>query len=33
VNKSYVRITVGVRIGTIERSIGKAKGVIEKQPR
>ena len=31
--KAYVGITVDVRIGTIERSIGKAKRVIDKRPK
>jgi phenylacetate-CoA ligase len=31
--KSYIGITVDVRIGTIERSIGKAKRVIDKRPK
>ncbi|HUQ75288.1 MAG TPA: phenylacetate--CoA ligase PaaK [Burkholderiales bacterium] len=31
--KSYVGITAEVRIGTIERSIGKAKRVIDKRPK
>jgi len=31
--KSYVGITSDVRIGTIERSIGKAKRVIDKRPK
>jgi len=30
--KSYVGITADVRIGTIERSIGKAKRVVDKRP-
>jgi phenylacetate-CoA ligase len=31
--KAYVGITVDVRIGTVERSIGKAKRVIDKRPK
>jgi phenylacetate-CoA ligase len=31
--KSYVGITSEVRVGTVERSIGKAKRVIDKRPR
>ena len=31
--KAYIGITVGVRAGSIERSIGKAKRVIDKRPR
>ena len=31
--KSYIGITTDVRIGTIERSIGKAKRVIDKRPK
>jgi len=31
--KSYVGISVDVKLGTIERSIGKAKRVIDKRPR
>jgi phenylacetate-CoA ligase len=31
--KSYLGISAEVRIGTIERSIGKAKRVIDKRPR
>ena len=31
--KAYVGITADVRIGTVERSIGKAKRVIDKRPR
>ena len=31
--KSYIGITAEVRIGTIERSIGKAKRVIDKRPK
>jgi phenylacetate-CoA ligase len=31
--KSYVGITADVRTGAIERSIGKAKRVIDKRPR
>jgi phenylacetate-CoA ligase len=31
--KAYVGISVEVRIGTVERSIGKAKRVIDKRPR
>jgi phenylacetate-CoA ligase len=31
--KSYVGISADVRIGAIERSIGKAKRVIDKRPR
>jgi phenylacetate-CoA ligase len=31
--KSYIGISADVRIGTIERSIGKAKRVIDKRPR
>ena len=31
--KAYVGISSDVRIGTIERSIGKAKRVIDKRPK
>jgi phenylacetate-CoA ligase len=31
--KSYIGISADVRIGAIERSIGKAKRVIDKRPR
>jgi phenylacetate-CoA ligase len=31
--KAYIGITADVRIGTIERSIGKAKRVVDKRPR
>jgi phenylacetate-CoA ligase len=31
--KSYVGITTDVRIGTIERSVGKAKRVVDKRPK
>jgi phenylacetate-CoA ligase len=31
--KSYIGITADVRIGTVERSIGKAKRVIDKRPK
>jgi phenylacetate-CoA ligase len=31
--KAYIGITVDVRIGSVERSIGKAKRVIDKRPR
>ena len=31
--KSYVGITTDVRVGTIERSIGKAKRVVDKRPK
>ena len=31
--KSYIGVSAEVRIGTIERSIGKAKRVIDKRPR
>jgi phenylacetate-CoA ligase len=31
--KSYVGISADVKLGTIERSIGKAKRVIDKRPR
>jgi phenylacetate-CoA ligase len=31
--KSYIGISADVRIGTIERSIGKAKRVIDKRPK
>src|SRR2546426_817617 len=31
--KAYIGITVDVRVGTIERSIGKAKRIIDKRPK
>jgi phenylacetate-CoA ligase len=31
--KSYIGISAEVRIGTVERSIGKAKRVIDKRPK
>jgi phenylacetate-CoA ligase len=31
--KAYIGITVNVRVGSIERSIGKAKRVIDKRPK
>jgi phenylacetate-CoA ligase len=31
--KSYIGISAQVRIGTVERSIGKAKRVIDKRPK
>jgi phenylacetate-coenzyme A ligase PaaK-like adenylate-forming protein len=31
--KSYIGISADVKIGTIERSIGKAKRVIDKRPK
>jgi phenylacetate-CoA ligase len=31
--KSYVGISADVKIGTVERSIGKAKRVIDKRPK
>jgi phenylacetate-coenzyme A ligase PaaK-like adenylate-forming protein len=31
--KAYIGITADVKVGTIERSIGKAKRVIDKRPK
>jgi len=31
--KAYIGVTVDVRVGSIERSIGKAKRVIDKRPK